>query len=511
MNRQRSQHPTPGFLAAVAIAVAAGCVDPNVELFPPAPDRVEHLPDHGEIRWYDSDVDGVAEYGEQTEPGAARVVRLHFTGDAEGESEEVYDRTAPSADADVRDLFIILDSIPFPLVEELYASGRLRLFHPPSRIISTFPVMTDPALAELFGASPCPTLEAAAYDGRRLIDGYAVHVRSGNVPWAPFVDYRLQPISHMFIYTSPNPWYLHELKDIQDRIIESDRRRLVAYVVSTSSLGVYQGRDGHLAALVALDRLCQWVTHHFRGRVRITLMSDHGHNLVRSERIPLETLLNRFGYRVRATLERPGDVVLPAFGMVTVAALHTREPDAVAADFASVEGVAQTLYREQDGSIIVLDRAGRAAIRHHAGRFSYVIERGDPLSLSGVMEQMRAAGELDEAGFATDAAWFAATADHAYPDALRRIWRAYNGLLIHTPDVYICAKDGYHCGSEFMSEYVDDVRATHGSLYHTNSLGFVMTTAGALPPVMRMDRVADALRNVKVILPGRAPLLADDQ
>lgn len=489
--------------AAALLLALAGCVDPSVKLFPPAPIRVDVDTPGETLRWYDTDLDGRPDYAESG-PDAGRVSRLLFDDDEDGRVDESVEPTAAETGREIRDLVIILDSIPFSLVRETWAAGRFRLFHPPSAIISTFPVMTDPALAELFGASPCPSLEASAYDGRRLTDGYAVHASSQNIPWAPFVDYRLPPVAHMFVYTTPDAWYPHELKDIQDRVVEPNRRRLVAYVVSTSSVGVYQGRDGHFSALVALDRLCRWVTHHFRGRVRITLMSDHGHNHVRSRRIPLEALLTEFGYRVCPELERTGDVVLPAFGMVTVAAIHTHEPESVSADLAGVEGVAQTLYRDGNGGIVVLSRNGRAVIRRAQDRFGYFIERGDPLELLPVIARLESTGRMSPDGFASDAAWFEATADHDYPDALQRIWRAFDGLLIHVPDVLVSVEDGYHCGDEFMSDYVGDVRATHGNLHRSNSIGFVMTTAGELPPVLRMSRTADALQKVGVTLPGRS-------
>lgn len=488
---------------AIVILAVAGCAETNVKLFPPTPMRTDTPSPGVTVRWYDVNGDGRPNYGEEG-PDDGVVSRLLFDDDGDGHIDETVGRTSPHADGEVRELFIILDSIPFRLVNELRAAGRFRLFHRPSQIISTFPVITDAAISELFGAAPCPSVEASTYDGHHLTNGYVTHAESRNNPWEPFVDYRMPPIAHMFVYTTPDPWYLNELLDVQERIMQPDRRRLIAYFVSTSAVGVYEGRDGHLAALIEMDRFCQWVTERLRGRVRITLMSDHGHNHVRSQRIPLETLLTRFGYHLSKTLEKPRDVIVPAFGMVTFAAIHTHEPAVVAADLALVEGVAQTIYREANGDIVVLNRDGRALIRRDAGRFAYVIERGDPLKLTPVIERMKASGQMSADGYANDDAWFSATVDHVYPDALWRIWRAFNGLLIHVPDVFVCVEDGYHCGSEFMSDYVGDVRATHGSLDRDNSIGFVMTTAGDLPPVMRMNQVADALRNVGVVLPGRA-------
>lgn len=494
----------------LAVGLLTGCADTAVRLFPVAPQAESQLYETPAFRNYDLDHDGTDDYREifGDDSRVAAIAYRNSPGDGPNAWETVHLDEAARAD-DARDLIIILDSIPCRMVAQAWAAGRFRLFHPPSRTIPPFPVMTDPSLAEFFHATPCPAIEAEYFDGRRLRNGYEHHLENPNTPWHPFVDYRMPTVAQIPIYTTPGPWFDNELLDIEDRILEPGRRRLVAYMVTTSSLGAWDGRDGHQVALVRLDRMCQYIVHALRGRVRITLMSDHGHDLLESRPIPLKEMLERFGYHVGTTLKHPGDVVVPTFAVVSMAAIHTHEPAAVARDTIGIEGVELAIYRDGDG-VTVLSRDGSARLTKRGDAYCYVASGKDPLLLETARQSLAASGKLGADGFASDADWFAVTADHVYPDPLRRIWNAFNGLFEHSPDVLLSLEDGYHYGSPFMTKYLDGLSAAHGSLRRSCSYGFVMSTVGGLPPVLRMGELRDALRATGVDVPTE-PIKCEDE
>src|SRR5437773_3075994 len=100
-----------------------------------------------------------------------------------------------------------------------------------------------------------------------------------------------------------------------------------------------------------------------------------------------------------------GDVVVPEFGPVSCAVVHTRAPATVARDLAGVEGVQSVAYMDAD-ALIVLSRGGRAVIHERAGRFSYESINGDPLKMQTVFDSLRETGALDADGFASDADLF---------------------------------------------------------------------------------------------------------
>jgi hypothetical protein len=226
-------------------------------------------------------------------------------------------------------------------------------------------------------------------------------------------------------------------------------------------------------------------------------MSDHGHNDVLSRWIDLRESLRDMGYRVTDRLRRPGDVVVPAYGMVTYAGIHTSEPRCVAADVIGLDGVDLAAYRDGADEIVVLSRDGRARISRNAESYHYAAQQGDPLGMLSTLDRLAREGHVGPDGFVVDDVLFGATADHKFPDAIHRLWRAFHGLTDHTPDVLLSIADGFHCGSEFMSKQID-LRSAHGGLTRLSSSGFVMTTTGRVAPVIRMEDLRESLRDLGV-------------
>lgn len=443
-------------------------------------------------RRYDANQDGRIDYCEQVGPDG-RVALLRFDLNGDGQFDLDVDRRRPASED--RHLVILIDSVPFEIVRELWDEGRFRLFHPPSRTISPFPVMTDLSFSEFFGVSPCPAVEAEFFDGNKLEGGYGYYVHDRNSPWLACTDYHMANIAHAVAYFDPDAWLDHELYYIQKYFLRSAKSPYIGYCVDGSALGAKLGRNGHVAGMMRVDRFCQRIMYETRGRVQITLMSDHGHNLLPSHRAPLSEFLERCGYRVGERLARPGDVVVPEFGVVTCGAVYTREPARVAADLTLMDGIDQVMFLEGD-EVVVLSRDGRARIGRSGDAFRYAVERGDPLKMKAVWERLKQEGRIDSGGFVKDGELFEAAADQEYPDALHRVWRAFHGLVVHQPDVLLTTQEGWHCGSKLMSKMYD-VRSAHGNL-GPSSCGFVMTTAGPLPGVMRMENLRGELGKVGV-------------
>lgn len=484
--------------------VFAGCADPGPEMMPAAPVRVEQA-DGGEERLYDTNRDEKADYHERLGPDG-RVVLLRFDLNGDGQIDDEVERAVRQFDANAppdRHLLVILDSVPFALVQEAYARGRFRLFYPPRRTIAPFPVMTDVAMAEFFGTSPSLANESQFYADSKMRGGYRAYadelVAGG---WLAHVDYHMRFWVHSVAYFWPFTWFDHEMGNIQRQFYRSDVDPFVGYVVCTSGIGARYGRDGHQGALVRLDRFCQSVMHRLRGRVQITLMSDHGHHLGRSYRIPLPEILERMGYHVTKRLKGPQDVAVPQFGVVSCAALHTQSPSSVAHDLAGVDGVELAAFVADEGEVVVVSRGGRARISSSPSGLKYECDYGDPLEMLPVIANLRSKGGVDAQGFAADRALFEATTEHKYPDSLHRLWRGFHGLVEYQPDVLLSTEDGRHCGSAFMSRVVD-LTGSHGNLGPASSSGFVMTTAGELPPVLRIADLRAELAQIGVPLDAK--------
>ena len=475
--------------------MSLGCAGPGPKLFPIVPRETKSAA--GTDRLFDTNGDKKIDYCEHVDE-TGRVTLLRFDTNCDGE----FDLDVPrvKVQSDDRNLIILVDSEPFEVVRSLYEQGRFRLFYPPSRTISPFPVMTDLSFAEFFGVSPCPGAESEFYDGCKLEGGYTNYIHQANEPWLAHVDYEMINFAHAAAYYASHAWLDHEFHYIQKYFMQSTKRLYIGYCVGSSCVGAQYGRNGHQAAMIRLDRMCEQIMHDMKGRVQITLMSDHGHNMVPSKRVPIGETLEHAGYHVGKKLENKGDVVVPEFGTVTCAVIYTHEPEDVARDVVGIEGVVQSMYLDSNDEVVVLSRGGRARIAHKGDSYRYTTEMDDPLHMVPFWSKLVSEGKADSTGFVRDDVLFEATKDHEYPDSIHRIWRAFHGLIGHQPEVMVAVADGYHCGSKLMSK-IYAMQAAHGNLGMLSSSGMVITTAGLLPPIIRMQDLAEELRKVGVPVP----------
>ena len=82
----------------------------------------------------------------------------------------------------------------------------------------------------------------------------------------------------------------------------------------------------------------------------------------------------------------------------------------------------------------------------------------------------------------------AATVDHTYPAPLQRLWRSHFAQMEHPPDVIASLADQFYSGGKSFGTWVN-VASTRGSLNRRNSLAFIMSTAAAMPGVMRSQDI----------------------
>ena len=473
--------------------LAIGCAGPGPRLFPASPSRVDREPGGAAVQWYDTDRDGEPDYGEHLSK-EGRITRIEYR---RGSDEQTVDFASLPADG-VRDLVLILDSVPYPLVEETRLRGSLQFFPRPTRTIAPFPVMTDPSLVDFFHQSPGIAIESDYYDGRRETSPYGIYLEAGISIWHAKVDYWLPHNAHASAYLDQMPWFDHELRRIQEGFEKSAGRTYIGYCVGTSALGALQGWEGHVAGLARVERFCHEMVYQSRGRARITLLSDHGHNNVGdSRRVPLADELRRLGYRVTDRLTSPKDVVAPEFAMVTCAALYTQAPGPIARDVLRIEGIELSAYPQAE-EIVVLSRDGGARITRRGSAYRYVSASGDPLKLLPILGRLVAEGQVGADGFVDDDVLLAATADHLYPDVVDRLWRGFHELFQNKPDVLLSVQDGFHCGSAFQTRTVGKLKAVHGNLRPLSSSGFALTMAGELPPVLRMRQLSTELEKLGV-------------
>jgi hypothetical protein len=243
-----------------------------------------------------------------------------------------------------------------------------------------------------------------------------------------------------------------------------------------------------------VDRLCRDLLRQTHGRARFALLSDHGLYFTpqKSRLMFIGDMLSRFGYHVTDQLRGPRDVVVPQFEMVSAASICTQTPAPVARDALGIEGVELSMYMEGD-NLVVLSRTGRATLHKSATGYRYDAQFGDPLELEPVWQKLQDAGQVGADGFVDDRVLFDATLQHAYPDVAARLWRAFHGLVQHTPEVILSLAEGFHTGSKLQTDMVNMV-GVHGNPRQASTNGFAMTTEGELPADIRMEDLRQAFQ-----------------
>ena len=252
------------------------------------------------------------------------------------------------------------------------------------------------------------------------------------------------------------------------------------------------GRQGVDETLDGADQLCLQLLYERRGAVKISVMSDHGHNLVESKNVPVERFLREAGFRPARKLAHANDVVLEINGLVTYFAANTCQPRAVADVMLSHPEIELAMYMEGD-RLIVRDAGGAAAIEARGQMLRYVPIDRDVLGYQSVIDAMGGAQKADADGFADDDAWFNATLDQKYPDAPRRLWDAFHSGAVNVPSVMFTMRDGYCAGLPQFEKYIK-MKSTHGGLNQANSATFVMSmTRGRITRPMRSRDVLEKL------------------
>jgi hypothetical protein len=259
------------------------------------------------------------------------------------------------------------------------------------------------------------------------------------------------------------------------------------YLASTAAMLSKHGADGLAEILDGVEQLCLSLLYERRGAIKLSVMADHGHNLIAGSRIDVPAFLRDAGFAPVKRLERNADVVVELDGLVNYAGVHTKQPARVAQVLTEHAEIELAMYLEGE-RVVVRNKDGRACIEHRAGSFRYTPIESDVLSYGPVVAQLSAAGKLDDDDFAPEREWFDLTVDHHWPDAPRRLWDAFHGLAVNTPDVMVTTAPGFFVGLASMERFIT-MASTHGGFDQVDSATFVLTMTGRAACPMRTHEV----------------------
>jgi hypothetical protein len=411
-------------------------------------------------------------------------------------------RISDYADADVPHAIILLDSIPYQSMLDWYNAGHLRFFNPPVKVIPPFPSLTEICYSDVLRAPPLPGMIDQSYDARIRQQRSVLwpRLKGYSEPWERRLDYHAAFWEYGLSYLHPRPWLAAELERSRASLDQSPYRVTLVYVGSASPMACKYGQPGVQETLEAADQLCLQLLYERHGAIKISLMADHGHNFMPSKNVPIDKFLEAAGFHARDTLADPDDVVVEENGLVTYAGIQTAQPLRVADALLTHPEIQLVMYMEND-RVIVRDVHGKAAIECRDKEVRYIPQGGDLLGLQPVIAELTKSGKADADGYVSDEDWLAATADHQWPDAPRRIWDAFHRMAASTPAVMFTLNDGYCAGLSSFERYID-MASTHGGLNQINSATFVMTMTNAKPTAILRSR--DVLNWIE---PGFDPLV----
>lgn len=444
------------------------------------------------VTWYDVAGDGRGDFALIAD-GDGRVRTIGYDDAGDGSFDRLY-RLDEYANESVPHLIILFDSIPFEAVHQRYEDGAWRWFDPPEKVIPPFPSMSGLIFSQMLGAPPMPGMINRHFDPRagqtrNMIVQRAFGHRN---PWQKRLHYHAAYSENGRAFIWPRTWFHAELARVRDVFDASPDRITIIYLASSSGMVSRFGKDGLEEVLNAIDQLTLQLLYERRGAVKISILADHGHNMVATERIQLDETLREAGFNPTSGLDGPNDVVVEMDGMVNYIGIHTTQPQRVADALLARHEVQLAMY--QDGSrIIVRNEQGSAGIERRDGAFRYAPLDHDVLDYATLLEQFAEYGMADAEGFVGDVHWFEATVHHEWPDAPRRLWDAFHGIAVSTPQLMLTLHDGYSTGLALLDLFIE-MASTHGGLNQVNSATFVMSMTGRAEGPMR---AMDVLRTIE--------------
>jgi Type I phosphodiesterase / nucleotide pyrophosphatase len=379
--------------------------------------------------------------------GDARADRIETI--QEGQVTRVVRAPAPGS-RPARTVVIAIDAVPYAVFARLQREGLFREFFPAARMIAPFPSLTNVGYTAILKTAPVRGYEDKYYDpvAKRVGGGVFDRLRNRHKAVAPFheaFDWEPPHLWGVTVYYFPITVSRAELRKIEEVLHSSGDEELVLYFGGTDALGHVRGWEGFEECLRLVDQVVRGFLAAGGADRRVVMFSDHGTTAVSSRRVDLGAALTAGGFRLRSRLDRPGDVVAAAYGLVGAIPLYTRcgEEAAVARAATRAPGVDFAAWREGDG-VAAVSGDGRP----------------DPLDRP----------------------------EDRYPDLRARVEKGLRSYVVHPASVIVSLKDGWHYGSGLF-EALADMKGTHGSATEGASVGFVASNVDPLPATLPAGEV----------------------
>ena len=362
-------------------------------------------------------------------------------------------------------------------------------YFPVSRMVSTFPSLSDIAWTDIFGDRPLPGYQRIYYSAAANAEIFNSGITT-TMEYERQMDWQVESgFRRGMGYLFPSHAYEYEVGQMSQNFwnTASAGTNYYAYIRASDD-AQHLDRD-IFTMLCRLDRELQELRARYRARegreLQIVMLSDHGHNHAgRGRRVAVRSFLEQAGYHIAESIVNPKDVILPDGGIENWVEIHNApaETEKLAEQLCQLEGadiLAARLANQANHFLVMNSKSERAVIdwQPENNSFRYTAERGDPLNYLPVVKILAGKNRLDDAGFAAAADWLAATVTNHYPVALERIVR---GLTRNTlnPATILISLDNRYVNAGWLVQQGSRLvpcGSTHGALDDLCSDGILLS------------------------------------
>ena len=387
-----------------------------------------------------------------------------------------------------RHLYLAVDAVPYRIFVEAQQEGLFKDFHPPSKLISVFPSLSNYAWSVILNTEELESYQAKYYHpGLNKVVGRLLH-EVGKPSYPNKLDYSdNKTFKKVLAYITSGSFTKSEMKDLSRRVLASSKPRLFFGFIGTSDIIAHmKGAAGLHKLLEALDReliaLRQKHLEKFKEPLAVTIISDHGNTLISGKIIDFEKALKENNFRLTDRIKGPNDVVFHNSGILSIAPFFIQDARKVElAHLLSTQPWAEIVvtFDKERGVFLVISERGSLSFEYNEERNEFRItdiSGEDPL---GLVEQGLAPGE-----WIPQSRVFEASVKTLYPDSLMRIQTGLTPKGINHPaSVLVSLKQGFESGNRFMKflSIFKGRSGTHGGLEASESLGVISSTDFTFP------------------------------
>ncbi|MEP6831856.1 MAG: alkaline phosphatase family protein [Gemmatimonas sp.] len=381
-----------------------------------------------------------------------------------------------------------LDGVNYSDIVDARKHGLFSGFRAPSRLISTFPSISDIAWHEILGVLPPRGYQRMYYsNAQEVVVGESLDAIKP-IEFEERMDMAFDTkFHHLGAYLISNRVARGEVDtDVRDFFQFHNQKTVYIYNVGPDALQHTKGDLG--AYLRHLDQRLAGLQTEYRRRtgreLEVVMLSDHGHNKFPGGKfVPIEKTLKSNGFHIVREIRARNDVAFSVDGVTTGFGVFcaTDSVSSVAKVLANMEGVELVSAKLTDSTFDVMRGTlrGRIDARYSTSgdTYRYVPQMGDPLQFAPIIATMRAEHALDADGFADMETWKRYTMTAEFPVAVPRIVRGHTVVTLNPAPILVSTFVNYRIGLGLASvtDRLLSLGGTHGSLSTPSSVGVLMT------------------------------------